>query len=143
MQSAVFDGMGEVVSLLSKRYTLAINSSTMGGIVDDFLKQKQLREYFSEINGPEVSMSKVDKFNKVFRDFGAMPKDCVFVTDTLGDLREAQIADVPSIAVTWGYHDLTRLKQGDTIAIVNTPNDLERVINNHFNIDTAIGSRAR
>jgi phosphoglycolate phosphatase-like HAD superfamily hydrolase len=29
----------------------------------------------------------------------------IFITDALGDVKEAQLAEIPTVAVTWGVHD--------------------------------------
>ena len=70
----------------------------------------------------------VDKFNLIAEKYGVENKDMIFITDTLGDIREAEIAGVPTIAVTWGAHDIsyfTREQHTNLVKIVDTPEELE------------------
>ncbi len=56
------------------------------------------------------------------------------MTDTLGDVREADIAGIPTIAVTYGAHNRSyfeREKHENLIAIVDTVKELEKTINNY------------
>ena len=67
--------------------------------------------------------SKVEKFKMVEEKYGVAAADMVFVTDTLGDLREADTAGVPTVAVTWGAHDRSffeREEHSNLLDIVDT-----------------------
>jgi phosphoglycolate phosphatase len=64
----------------------------------------------------------------IFKEYGLEPKECAFVTDTLGDLREAKKAKVPTIAVTWGYHGKTRLKKGSPNLMIHDFEDLAEAV---------------
>ncbi|MFZ3015756.1 MAG: HAD hydrolase-like protein, partial [Minisyncoccia bacterium] len=59
-----------------------------------------------------------------------LPKDVVFITDSLGDILEGNECGVKSIGVTWGLHGRETLKKGNPVAIIDDPRDLEGVINN-------------
>lgn len=59
-----------------------------------------------------------------------LPKDAVFITDTLGDIREARECDIDSIAVTWGFHERKTLEKGNPIVIVSDPRELFVEIDN-------------
>ena len=60
----------------------------------------------------------------VFDEYKIGYKDCIFVTDTLGDIKEAIKCNVQSIAVTWGFQPKERLLKGNPYAIVETPEEL-------------------
>lgn len=47
---------------------------------------------------------------------GIAPEHCVLIGDSTMDLDTARNAGMASIAVTWGYHDLERLRDADKIA---------------------------
>jgi phosphoglycolate phosphatase-like HAD superfamily hydrolase len=61
-----------------------------------------------------------------------IPKEhTLFITDTLGDIREAEIADVPTVAVTWGAHDRSYFKQEEhknIVAIVDSVDELKNFV---------------
>ena len=55
----------------------------------------------------------------LFEKYDLKPDDCVFITDTLGDILEAKKVNVRSIAVTFGFHDQERLKRGEPLHLVS------------------------
>ncbi|MBU1557929.1 hypothetical protein KKC45_03125 [Patescibacteria group bacterium] len=56
----------------------------------------------------------------------------MFITDTLGDIREASEMDIKSIGVTWGFHNRETLKRGNPFNIAEKPEDLSSAIDNYF-----------
>ena len=62
-----------------------------------------------------------DKFNVVL-------EDAVFITDTLGDVKEAKKLNIKTIAETFGFHNRERLEQGDPYIIVDTWDEIEEEI---------------
>ncbi|MCX6780392.1 MAG: HAD family hydrolase [Candidatus Magasanikbacteria bacterium] len=121
-------GMPEVIKDLSKDYEMIVVSSTLGNIIKDFLSQHNLQNYFAAIMGPEIESNKSKKIQMIFKDFNLTAHDCIFVTDTLGDIKEARVASVDSIAVAWGYHSLATLELGNPLAIADKPVDLPALI---------------
>ena len=72
----------------------------------------------------------------IFSKYGIGAKDCLFITDTLGDLKEAAEVNIKTVAVTWGFHSLKTLEKGNPWVIVNTSQELLATINNQdsFNL---------
>jgi len=99
-----FEEMSEIVRDLAKSYNLIIISSTLTLLIDELLKRNNLSEYFIEIMGNDVHTSKVEKIKMVFSKYNIGSEDCVFITDTLGDIREASDSGVGAIAVSWGFN---------------------------------------
>jgi phosphoglycolate phosphatase len=56
--------------------------------------------------------------------------DCLFVTDTLGDIKEAHHMMVSTVAVTWGYQSKATLERGVPSYIVDTPQELMGIFAN-------------
>ena len=83
------------------------------------LKQEGLDGYFTQVLGSETSKSKVDKINILFEQ-GVQKNSSVFITDTLGDLIEAEKAGIAAVAVTFGFHDRETLKHGRYEAICDS-----------------------
>lgn len=68
---------------------------------------------------PEPDMLlEILEFHKV------QPKDAIMVGDTEFDLEMASRAQVPSVGVTWGAHDITRLQKHAPQICVNTVAEL-------------------
>jgi phosphoglycolate phosphatase-like HAD superfamily hydrolase len=83
--------------------------------------------------GNDVHKSKVEKIKMVFQKYGICNNDCVFITDTLGDMREATKMNVGSIGVTWGFNKPNVLKLGNPFCITERPSDLPLAIFEYFN----------
>src|SRR6185369_6110369 len=113
---------------LAPENRLAIVSSTNGSFIQDFLAKEGLLQYFSDILGSDVHISKTLKIRMILEKYNIMPVDAVFITDTLGDIKEANECGVRSIAVTWGLHDRSVLERGEPAKIVDDPQNLLKSI---------------
>lgn len=125
-------GIQHVLQELIRNYGLIVLSSTLSAPVAEYLDKYNLRHYFLEIMGADVHHSKQEKVRMVYEKFKTSSEHCVFVTDTLGDLREATKVRLRSVAVTWGFHRVHELEQGSPIAIVNTPKELLQTVHGLF-----------
>src|SRR3989339_594443 len=125
----VYDGMMNTITELNKHYTLLIVTSSLNAPVQSYLEKHHLYDYFSTIMGADVHTSKIKKIQMVLDDYKLEIQDCIFVTDTLGDMNEATNVGVSSIGVTWGFHFRKTLEKGNPHAIVETPQELLHTIN--------------
>ncbi len=132
VQARPFNEMPEIIKNLSEKYHLCIISSTVSPIIRELLSKFDLEKYFSDILGNDIHTSKVEKTNQILNKYQLSPDDCVFITDTLGDIKEAKKAGVKSIAVSWGFHTVETLNKGNPIVIVNSPKELEERVNLFF-----------
>lgn len=121
-------GLSEVIQELARTHDLLIISSTITEPIARFLHLYGLDTFFREILGNDVEKSKVKKIQNVLQRYEIGPEETVFITDTLGDIREARECDVQSIAVTWGFHDRNTLQKGDPYAIVSHPREILETI---------------
>lgn len=64
--------------------------------------------------------------------YGVTANDCVIITDTLGDMKEAAEVNMPSIGVTWGFQKPEVLRQGTPIALVDQPTKIASEVANLF-----------
>jgi len=124
MESPMFPGMKEAINSLAQKNSLLIISTTTTNLIEEYLEMHELRTAFKEILGNEIHTSKSEKIKMVFEKYGVQATDCVFVTDTIGDINEARQIDVPVIAVSWGYQDKAMLSQKMPLTIVDTPEEL-------------------
>ncbi len=60
----------------------------------------------------------------VFKKYGVKSTECIFVTDTLGDLREAKKMGINSFAVTYGFHKESVLQKGNPDCFIRKPEDI-------------------
>jgi HAD superfamily hydrolase (TIGR01549 family) len=120
----IFEGMEEVVKKLAASHTLIIVSSTISDLIKEYLKSHQLDNYFTEVMGNDIHKSKITKIEMALSKYGMSEDDCLFITDTLGDIKEAHHVGIKAIAVTWGYQSRQTLELGQPSAIVDTPAEL-------------------
>ncbi|MDP2631270.1 MAG: HAD hydrolase-like protein [Candidatus Uhrbacteria bacterium] len=120
--------MVDALHLLSKDYRLVIISSTISSPIEEYLRMHDIYDLFDKVYGSDVHTSKIIKIKMAFEDYNLSVDSCVFITDTLGDMREAAKAGVRSIGVTWGFHKTDTLKRGNPIALVDSADELVAVI---------------
>jgi len=124
-QSTIFSS--DIISqlhTLSQQYVLSINSTGNDDMLKLIIGANKISSLFSEIWGANTAQYKTDKFAMLMKKYDLQPQEIIFVTDTLGDIREANSVGIPTIAITGGFHNRDRLLQGNTVAIVDSWQDL-------------------
>lgn len=129
---SIFVGIKNLLNdLHDNGYLLVLNTNGYTRNVLPLLEKYEIITLFGYITTAEVSKSKIEKFKLIEDKYGLKNKDLIFITDALGDLREADIAGVPTIAVTWGVHDesfFEREKHPNLIGIVSSIEELSKLI---------------
>lgn len=125
-------GIGKLLEELRAAYQLIVVSSTISSPIEGYLSKYGLARYFESILGGDVHKSKTVKINMVLGECKVKPEDCVFITDTLGDMREAARCGVWSIGVIWGFHGRERLEKGNFFAIVDKIEELSPTVQSFF-----------
>jgi phosphoglycolate phosphatase len=125
-------GMLEVITDLSKKYTLAVVSSSVDSLIEDFLTVHGVRTCFQEIMGSDTHKNKTTKILRLLEKYNVAPNEAIMITDTLGDIREAEAAGVKAIAVAWGFHAEETLQRGNPLLIVTDPNQIVGAIESYF-----------
>ena len=95
------------------------------------LKKHGVEELFDYITNADLTKDKVEKFKIIKKKYKINASELLFVTDALCDVKDADVAGVPTIAVTWGVHDKTyfeKEKHPNLLAIVDTVEDLQKYI---------------
>jgi len=113
---------------LAERYQLCIVSSNGEQAINAVLAQSGVAGLFTRVMGVETHASKVEKFKMLMTEYGVTPENALFVSDTLGDVKEAHKVGLRTIAVTFGYHDRERLSPGNPFAIVDSWEEIEQIV---------------
>lgn len=113
---------------LSKKFKLFIITSNRDITIKKYLDRSKIPEVFSEILGVDTHPSKVEKFNFILKKYKLKKEDCVFITDTLGDILEANEVGINTIAVDFGLHERARLERGKPIQIVSHFKEILKVV---------------
>lgn len=125
-------GMDEVIKTLAEAYRLVIISSTISAPIRELLERFHLEKYFDQFLGNDIHQRKTEKIQMIFDQYAHHPSECVFITDTLGDLREAKEKGVGAIAVSWGFHSRETLQKESPFRIVDTPKELIDAVGDYF-----------
>jgi phosphoglycolate phosphatase len=129
----IFPDMEKVIEDLSTQYSLIIVSSELTAPIQELLGKYELTHFFTEIMGNDVHKSKIEKIKMVITKYNTDSKRCIFVTDTLGDIREATHMGVSTIGVSWGFHKHETLMKGKPFRVVDSPKELFDSISKYFN----------
>ena len=113
-----------VLFALRSQYHLVIISSIDDDIINPYLERNKIDNLFEEVWGIRRKTSKVEKFKDFLQLYNLSKEECYFITDTLGDIKEANKVGIDSIGVTWGYQGKEILAKGNPIKIVDKPQEL-------------------
>ena len=130
MEKGPIEGVVNTIKKLHKNYRMAIVSSTLSSPIEAYLTKHDLMCHFDKVYGSNIHKSKVVKIKIALADLGLNENDCIFITDTLGDMREAQKVGVKSLGVSWGFQGREFLEQGSPLAIVDSPGELFGTLQN-------------
>lgn len=131
-EAPLFPGIKELLQEVKGRnISLGLNTSATRNNCVPLLERQGVFELFDYIGTKEEGESKAVKFTLILDTFLLKPEEVVFVTDTLGDLREAESVGIPTIAVTYGAHSrefFMREPHTNLVAIVDTVEELQRLL---------------
>ncbi len=137
-QAPLYKGAQELLTeLRTAGFILTLNTSAMNVNCLPLLERAHVTHFFAWLGTGDVSYSKVAKFQLIAEKYKVEAKDMLFVTDTLGDIREADSAGVPTVAVTWGAHDesyFSREQHDNLVTIVHTFAELRDFIKRWANL---------
>ncbi|MEA3453194.1 MAG: HAD-IA family hydrolase [Patescibacteria group bacterium] len=128
-----FFPLEKILGKLKKEFQLFVISSTIDENIKYFLEIGHYDHFFQKILGATTHRSKVEKFKTIFSQYDLKAEECLFITDTIGDIIEARKVNIKTIGVTWGYHRKELLFEQKPFAIVDNAEELLNVINNLCN----------
>lgn len=120
----------EIFPVLERMETdsvLVIISSNASDAIRHALKKYSFNGAFREILGSDFDLSKRRKIDYAMEKYGVGKDDTFYIGDTVGDILEAKLAGVRSVAVTWGWHDRDRLAASHPDFLAETPEDLLKI----------------
>jgi phosphoglycolate phosphatase len=122
-----FQDMVPVLIELKKDHNLVIVSSNSSPNVRRILAKFGLDIYFDEILGYDFHFSKIDKISHAMGMFKIGKERTYYIGDTTGDIREAKVAGVRTVAVTWGWHPRERLEKTAPDYLIDRPVELLKI----------------
>ena len=118
----------EKINNFSKKHNLYIVSSNSAKTINDYLINNDFINNFKEVLGFEILKSKTEKFKYIFKKYKTKAEEGLFVTDTLGDIVEANEVSLKTVAVDFGFHCRETLSEGSPIEIVSSFDELSEII---------------
>lgn len=113
---------------LSSKYDLYIISSNKEEILNTFLEKEDSKSFFKEVLGSEFNSCKQEKFKYLLKKYKLKKQEVIFVTDTLGDIKDANKTGIKTIAVDFGYHKVELLEKGNPMKIVSSFKKIRKTI---------------
>ena len=116
-------------NLEKKGYLLAILSNK-----PDFAVQTLCREHFPQIRYCTGETKEIPRkpdptgVLKMAQRLGVELKDCLYVGDSEVDIQTAKNANIPCVAVTWGFRDREDLEQEGCLHFAANTEELEKKI---------------
>jgi HAD superfamily hydrolase (TIGR01509 family) len=124
------ENIRKILLELDKKYDLFIISNSWKKALDNFFENNNFTNIFKKIYSREYSKTKVERFYMLFEEFNLNKEEVIFVTDTLGDIIEANEVQVKTIAVDFGVHDRKTLEKGKPFKIVSKFEEIPEIIKN-------------
>ncbi|MEK7618979.1 MAG: HAD hydrolase-like protein [Patescibacteria group bacterium] len=133
MHIAFFPLLPQIIEELAGEYQLHIISSTYTDIIHSKLAHHGLDRFFTSVLGGDFEKSKIKKFEHL-RSFSdaSFEDDMIFITDTVGDLVEADYHKIPSCAVHWGFHSTDTLLATSAAFHAYQPSELLQIVDKNF-----------
>jgi len=103
-----------------KRITKEINRSKLENVFDSIVTEEDTKKLKPD---PEALFICARKLK-------VDPKDCVYIGDSKGDILAARNAGMISIAVTWGYHDISVLEEAKPEHVAKNFIELYNIVKN-------------
>ena len=131
-KALMYMGMKELLIEIKERgHIIIMNTSALDRNCIPLLEKSDIKDLFDMLATAELSKSKVEKFKMIQEKYGIEKNEMLFITDTLGDIKEADIAGIQTVAVTWGAHDksyFTREKHENLIKVLDSVSELQDFI---------------
>lgn len=115
---------------LSKENILSINSSNYNNILERILENNKVLELFFKLYGADVHKSKTEKLKMLFTELKTTPKQCLFISDTVGDILEAKEVGVKSLAYVGkkGFHSKEYIQKAKPYGYIENLSEIEGFI---------------
>ena len=113
-----------VLEKLGNENILVIISSNSLAAIKTIISKYRFDQYFKEILGADFMFSKIDKINYAVEKWNFSRDDTYFIGDTLGDMKEAKMAGVKTVGVTWGWHPRERIEKAAADFLFDVPDEL-------------------
>ncbi|MDM3870094.1 HAD family hydrolase [Porticoccus sp. W117] len=121
---SLFPTIAEVFSELSKYHTLVVITASESQVVSENLTALGIRDTITKVLGGELGLSKSDRIDMVCKELGFEKCETLMVGDAISDIRQGKLANVTTVAVTWGFQDKQLLAREQPDFQISEPAEL-------------------
>lgn len=126
---STFNGMDEVLQTVhNEQYRLFIISSNSRRNIDRFLTEHGLSGYFVRVYANAGWFGKGRVLRMALKQNKLDAATTVYVGDEVRDIVGAHAANMPSIAVNWGFSSEAQLLEHSPTVLVRTPAELQKAL---------------
>ena len=126
-----YDGILELMKTLkAKGYKMAIVSNKIDSAVKE-LNDRFFSEYVSVAIGEKANVKRKpapDTVNAALKELHSERSEAVYVGDSEVDLQTARNAELPCIAVLWGFRDKDHLTENGAVSFAAKPDDVLNIL---------------
>ena len=115
------ESMPNTLKQISDKNIIFIITSNISSLPATVLERNGI-DCCEDIIGADKEKSKVKKIINTMKRYPELP--AYYVGDTKGDMIEGREAGAATVAVTWGWHSVEELTQGNPDHIVDRPQGL-------------------
>lgn len=109
-QIELFDFSVELIQMLAKKgIKMGIVSSAYEQSIVEKITIHNIAEHFFFVAGMN-RQGKEKKIAECIKRAHVLSEESLFITDTVGDIRDAHNAGIACVAVSWGFHTVEELK---------------------------------
>lgn len=123
-QMTPFAPLLPVLMELKKDNVLAVISSNVSRVINGVLSRHGFDGCFRDVLGADFGYSKIGKIHHAMDSFHVGKDKTYYIGDTTGDIKEARLAGVKTVAVTWGWHSKEKLKAVKPDYLIDTVDEL-------------------
>ena len=126
-QMSPFTPIFPVLTELKKDNILTVISSNISKVIHVILSRYGFNGCFQKVLGADSGYSKKEKILHAIDSFQIEKEKTYYVGDTIGDIKEARLAGVKTVAVTWGWHSKEKLETARPDYFIETPDALLKI----------------
>lgn len=120
----LYPDMANVIRKLSKKNTITIVSATASQKIATVLNQNGLANCVGLILGGESNLSKAERLIFALERFAFSRAESFIIGDACSDIRAGKLVGIKTVAATWGFEAIDRLREARPDIILNNPTEL-------------------
>lgn len=125
----LIEGMREALTEMRKHVkSFGILTSNSTANVDVFLRNHGLRDHFEFVSSTSKLTGKARHLRAIRKTFSLNNDEMLYIGDELRDVKAAQKANIPHVAVSWGFNSRESLLKSKPTYLFDRPEDFRRLL---------------